>query len=123
MRIRWAARTLTTVTALVVLVASIIGAYGHAAAHNFSSSISEPLSQVGSDHSHSQSEHATGQEHQGDDHANCLDTLCHGGYAIVASFLTMFNSLHGLYVVAAPDLYHGSAPTCLDRPPKISVFA
>lgn len=77
----WPKRAIAAVAAAALVVAAIIGAYGHASAHG------------GEHHAQHAGDQQAGHHHDGPagepcssdhaDHATCLDSMCHGGFAVV----------------------------------------
>lgn len=129
MRSSFTKRAIATVTALIVMLASVVGAHGHAAAHNLE--MSDPAqmqsSHLGLDHwerPQARGEQATWYEHFGGQHAESWDTICHGGYAVAVNSLVILSASGSrTYLFRLLRMHLGSAPNCLDRPPKTLVFA
>ena len=74
---RWPKWVIAAFAAAALVVAAIVGAYGHASAHG------------GEHHAHAGDQHA-GHHHDGPagepdsfDYAPCLDSIRHGGFAVV----------------------------------------
>src|SRR4029453_5406724 len=122
---RWAARLISAAMALALVVASAVGGYAHALAHCHHG------------HAHAAQHQdsgaapvASGMEQKGEpqkapaaNHADCCDTICHGGYAIVGQaspILPLPQSTPSIPLMRADA---GAEPRSLDRPPRSSVLA
>jgi hypothetical protein len=122
----WPERSIATVAALALIVACIVGAYGHAtghahhqmphAAHALSGEVSVAV----------EPPHVDG-EHEGADighaHADCYDFMCHGGHAILAGPTVILHPLRSTLFIPPTASPSSTQPNCLERPPKSPVLA
>ena len=125
---RWAARLISAAVALALIFASAVGAYAHAFAHCH--------------HGHANAAHQEGAEapastvtanalHEGEsrgssapvDHAQCCDTICHGGFAIVDMGAVVLLPASCLHAIPFASLAAGMQPHSLERPPRSPVLA
>ena len=77
----WPKRAIAAVAAAALVVAAIIGAYGHASAHG-DEHHAHHAGEQHAGHHHDPAGEPGSSDHA--DHATCLDTICHGGFAVVA---------------------------------------
>jgi len=124
-RQRWAARLISAAVALALVVASAVGAYAHALAHCHHG------------HAHAAQHQdsgaapvASGMEHKGEaqkapaaHHADCCDTICHGGYAIVGQASPLLALAQSTPPIPMMRADAGAEPRSLDRPPRSPVLA
>jgi hypothetical protein len=122
---RWPARLISAVVTLALVFASSIGAYAHARAH----------CHHGHAHvaQHQDSEAASvssAMEHKGEsqkapaaNHADCCDTMCHGGYAIVGQASPLLAPPQSKPRIPMVRADAGAEPRSLDRPPRSSVLS
>jgi hypothetical protein len=125
---RWAARLISAAVALALLVASAVGAYAHALAHCH--------------HGHANALHqddavatapmvTVNALHKGEsqrppasvDQAQCCDTVCHGGLAIVDMGAVALLPPHFLHATLSASRVAGTQPHSLERPPRSPVLA
>lgn len=118
-------RLLAATLSLVLVLASIIGAYAHAAhgAHHDDHGVhvahadgSEPIAV-------SKDAHAEDAPNTGAKHASCGDLVCHGGFAILTAQVDRHQP-HRRSVAQIPrdDTKSGFSQSSLDRPPRRSVL-
>jgi len=125
----WQPRLISTVAALALIVASAIGAFGHAAGHGHHSPLDvahaesvEPASTASDTrHGHVGCDHEKGEK--GQPHANCCDTICHGGQAVLTSALALPLPVAGATLFRPSASLHSQPPGCLERPPRSPVLA
>src|SRR6185503_1579898 len=124
-RQRWAVRLISAALALALIVASAVGAYAHALAHCHHG------------HEHAAQHHdsaaapvASGMEHKGEpqkapaaDHADCCDTICHGGYAVVGQTSPVLGLTRSKPAIPMVRADAWVVPRSLDRPPRSPVLA
>jgi hypothetical protein len=122
---RWQAQLISAAIALAVVFASCIGAYAHALAH----------CHHGHAHAASHQESgaapvASGVEHKGEPqkapagtHADCCDSICHGGYAIVGQVNPVLPQPQAKPPIPVMRAHAGAEPHSLDRPPRSPVLA
>ena len=117
---------IAVVAALVLIVAGVVGAYGHAAGHGHHEPprmahaasgavafVAQPVD-VGGGHEGADTVNA---------HAGCYDFVCHGGHAMLAEPLVISHPLRcALDIPPAPAL-SSTQPNRLERPPRYPVFA
>lgn len=124
-------RALTLLSALVLVVASLIGSYAHASGHghkhdggssqSFASGISgavsvdDVLMNADGDASQPVSAHA---HHAG--HADCCDFACNGGIAILAADLALGRPVVTFEYHSAPAMLPDDRRSGLERPPQLS---
>lgn len=111
----WSKRAIAAVAAAAVMIAAIIGAYGHASAHG------------GEQHALHALDHPPGHAHDGtsgsgDDHGACLDSICHGGLAVVAVAVVDIPVRLPVPFARWVSALHGALTLRLDRPPKSTVL-
>jgi hypothetical protein len=125
---RWAARLISAVVALALVFASAVGAYAHALSH--------------CQHGHANAVHQEDAEasastvtanalHKGEsqrspasvDQAQCCDTICHGGFAIVDVGPVVLLPPRFLHAILSAGLAAGTQPHSLERPPRSPVLA
>jgi len=121
---RWAARLISAVVTLALVFASSIGIYTHARAHcqhghaHLAQHQDSGAASVSSAMAHKESQKAPAANH-----ADCCDTICHGGYAIVGQaspLLALPQSKPRIPMMRADA---GAEPRSLDRPPRSSVLS
>jgi len=130
----WPSRLISSVTALALIVASAIGAFGHAAAHadhsplhvSHAHGVATAPAATDAGHGHAGYGHA-GCDHEkgekGQPHANCCDTICHGGQAVLTSALALPLPVVGATFFRPSASLHSKPPGCLERPPRSPVLA
>src|SRR5262245_2524717 len=121
-----AARLISVAVALALIFASAVGAYAHALAHCH--------------HGHSNPVHQEDAEastvtvnalHKGEsqrspasvDQAQCCDTICHGGFAIVDMGAVVRLPPRILHAILSASCAAGTQPHSLERPPRSPVLA
>lgn len=112
----WSKRAIAAVAAAAVMIAAIIGAYGHASAHGIEQHALHAL------------DHPPGHDHDGtsgsgDDHSACLDGMCHGGLAVVAVAVMAIPVRPPVPFARWASPLHGALLLLPDRPPKSAVLA
>jgi hypothetical protein len=124
---RWAARLISAAMALALVFASAVGTYAHALAHCH--------------HGHANAVHhqedaeastvTANALHKGEsqrspasvDQAQCCDTICHGGFAIVDMGAVVLLPPRFLHAILSAGLAAGTQPHSLERPPRSPVLA
>jgi hypothetical protein len=120
---------IATVAALALIVASAIGAFGHAAGHaghaplhmSYADGLATAPAATGAGHGHAGCDHEKGEK--GQPHANCCDTICHGGQAVLTSTLALPLPVAGAMFFRPSASLHSQPPGRLDRPPRSPVLA
>jgi hypothetical protein len=126
---RWPAQLISAAMALVLICASAVGAYAHGLAHCH--------------HGHAHASQpkdfgamaplASGMEHKGEpqktpaapaaNHADCCDTICHGGYAVVGQVSLILPLSQAKLTIPVMRADAGVEPYSLDRPPRSRIPA
>jgi hypothetical protein len=132
----WPARLVSTVATLALVLASAIGAFGHAAAHGHNAVVPhashmhaahvQGAAETGIVPDHldlGHADHRGGSDSPCHSHTYCCDTFCHGGQAILAATPVLPPPAPATSFVRRPDLAGGRTPGCLDRPPRPPVLA
>jgi hypothetical protein len=125
---RWAARLISAAVALALVVASAVGAYAHALAHchdGHANAVHQEGAEV------SASTVTVNALHKGEsqrspasvDQAQCCDTICHGGLAIVDMGAVVLLPPRFLHAVLSASHAAGTQPHSLERPPRSPVLA
>lgn len=120
-------RLLAATLSLVLVLASMVGAYAHAAHgaqhddHGVHAAFDEApdTATVGS----ADDENATDRPISDAKHASCGDLLCHGGFAILNGQVDRQHHYErSLTLIHRNDTKYGSSQSSLDRPPRLSVL-
>ena len=126
----WSARCIAAAGAVALLLASVIGAYGHAAAHGDHGVHQAHHGDAGDQGAEATLldlalQHTHGEESPGSghDHGMCLDMACHGGVAILGDTCGVAVPDSETYVLEPAHFLRSTAPACLDRPPRSSFHA
>jgi hypothetical protein len=131
---------LATLATLALVVASAVGTYAHAAGHGHHHHALH--AQHSAPHAAHQHDPAQGEAAQaaaevdvshpcdghkptglGHSHADCCDTICHGGYAILSLAGDVSPVLGPAPFTALVTQGGGTRPGSLDRPPRAPVLA
>jgi hypothetical protein len=122
-------RLVATVMMVALILATMIGAYGHAAGHAHHSALCathQPTSDTHagpnvSEPGHVNSEHESTDKGQA--HSNCYDLLCHGGFAVLCQAADMPPAPQSVPVIpphaGVSNMWCGG----LERPPRSPVLA
>jgi len=111
--------------ALALVVASAVGAYAHALAHCHANAVHQedaetPASTVTANALHKgESQRSPASV----DQAQCCDTICHGGFAIVDVGGVLLLPPGFLHAILSASLAAGTQPHALERPPRSPVLA
>lgn len=123
---RWSARLFSAAVLVALVCASTIGAYAHALAHCHHGHAHVAQSQD----FRSAAPVAIDMEHNGEpqkvpagSHADCCDTICHGGYAIVDDVSPVLPLPQAKPPVPVMRADAGAEPHSLDRPPRSRILA
>ena len=127
-RQRWAARLISAAVALALICGCAIGAYAHAVGHCHSGD-AHVVQQEGAETSASNV--TADSQHQGEsqkapvpgDHAQCCDTFCHGGFAIVDISTVVLLLPRFMLAARFVQLAAGTQPHSPERPPRSPVLA
>jgi hypothetical protein len=122
---RRSVRLISAVIALAVVCASSVGAYAHALAHCHygHADAAQPQDQVAAPDSGAVANKGQPQKSPAATHADCCDTICHGGYAIVGEAGPLSSPPQIRPAVAMTRADTGAEPRSLDRPPRSPVLA
>jgi len=123
----WPGRLVAAVTTLALILASAIGAYAHAAGHAHHTPLHAThlvsghlhAAHIEADRPHPQGEHERGDADNS--HADCLDTICHGGQAILAEVTVMPHPEAGAPAAGPSPSLKRAQSSGPERPPKASV--
>jgi hypothetical protein len=124
----WPARLVSTVAALVLILASAVGVFSHAAGHAHNSPLhmwhTESVETASVD-TESGPDHLGDREkgEKGQPHSTCCDTICHGGQAVLASALALPLPVAGASFSRPSASLHSEPPGYLERPPRSPVLA
>jgi hypothetical protein len=130
----WPSRLLAAAAALALMVASVIGAYAHAAGHepphsavaaaaqsdaggHGAKAVAAPAAAPDRGHAHGPADCGHDQDRPGHS-LDCCDTACHGAQAILAEVLVVPASLLSGPSMEAAAALDGADSGGLDRPPK-----
>jgi hypothetical protein len=121
---RWVARLISAAVALALICAPSVGAYAHALAHCHHGQHAPQHQDSGA------APIASDMVHKGDpqkapaaNHADCCDTICHGGYAIVGQTSPILPLPQSKPSIPMTRTDAGAEPRSLDRPPRSAVLA
>ena len=125
---RWAARLISAAVALALVFALAVGAYAHALAHchhGHTNAVHQEDAEA------SASKVTANVQHKGEsqrvpapvDQAQCCDTICHGGFAIVDVGAVVLLPVRFLHTIPSASLAAGTQPHSLERPPRSPVLA
>jgi hypothetical protein len=122
---RWSVRLLSATIALAVVCASSIGAYGHALAHCHygHAHAAQPQDRAAAPDAGAVANKGQPHKSPAATHADCCDSICHGGYAIVGQARPVSPPPQAKPPIAMMRADAGAEPRSLDRPPKSPVFA
>jgi hypothetical protein len=122
---RRSARLISAAIALALIWASTIGAYAHALAH-----CHHGHAHVAQPQDFRVAPAAIDMEHKGEskkaparNHADCCDTICHGGYAIVDEVSPVLPLPQAKPPIPVMRADAGAGPHSLDRPPRSPILA
>jgi hypothetical protein len=112
----WPKRAIAAVAALALVLAAIIGAYGHASAHGGE----HDARHAGDQHAGHQHGAPAGEPGSSDhtDHATCLDTICHGGLVVVAVAVISSAPRPAMPPLGWSRALCGALSQLLERPPR-----
>jgi len=123
---RWQARLISVAIVLALVFASAVGAYAHGLAHchHGHAHVVQPQDVSAA------APVAIDMGHKGEprnapagNHAGCCDTICHGGYAIVAQGSPVLPLPQVKPPIPVMRADAGAEPHSLDRPPRSPILA
>ena len=118
-------RLLAATLSLVLVLASMIGAYAHAGheAQHHDHSVHAVLDNSPESGGVADDGHGPESPNSAAKHPSCGDLLCHGGFAILTGHVDRERAhQRSVALIHRDDTRSGSGHSSLDRPPRVSVL-